>query len=96
VAGVYTLDACVYLLAVALYGILAPGAPRDGLSMWGVLIVGQLYILARHYVKLLFYASQAALFQSALAHATYTAAPPLVWPESPAAEAVTNREATAL
>lgn len=94
VAGVYTLDACVYLLAVALYGILAPRAPRDGLSMWGVLIAGQLYILARHYVKLLFYGSQAALFQSALAHAAYTAAPSLVWPESPAAEAVTNREAT--
>jgi hypothetical protein len=96
VAGVYTLAACVYLLAVVVYGILVPGAPRDGLSMWGVLIAGQIYILARHYVKLLFYASQAALFQSALAHAAYTAAPPLVWPESPAAEAVTNREATAL
>lgn len=96
VTGVYTLDACVYLLAVVLYGILAPGAPRDGLSMWGILIVGQLYILARHYVKLLFYASQTALFQSALAHAAYTATPPLVWPESPAAEAVMNRETTAL
>lgn len=96
VAGVYTLAACVYLLAVAVYGLLVPGAPGDGLSMWVALIAGQLYILARHYVKLLFYASQAALFQSALAHAAYTAAPPLVWPESPAAEAVTNREATAL
>jgi len=31
-----------------------------------------------------------AFFQSRLAHASYTAGPPLVWPESPAAEAITN------
>lgn len=37
------------------------------------------------------YASAIALFQSRLAHAGYAAAPPLEWPESPAAEAVANR-----
>lgn len=96
VAGVYLLSACVYLLLVGLYGWAAPGAPRDGMAMWAVLLVGQLYIVGRHYVKLLFYASQTALFQSALAHAAFTAAPPLVWPESPAAEAVANAEPTRL
>jgi hypothetical protein len=90
VMGVYLLASCVYLLVVALYAVLAPGAPREGIAMWGVLLTGQAYILARHYVKLLFYASQAALFQSGLAHAAYTAAPALVWPESPAAEAIAN------
>ena len=57
--------------------------------------VGELYILARHYLKLLFYASQTAYFQSALAHASYTAAPALVWPESPAAEAIVNADVPA-
>jgi hypothetical protein len=36
-------------------------------------------------------ASATALFQSRLAHAGYTAAPPVEWPESPAAEAIANR-----
>ena len=43
--------------------------------------LGQIYILLRHYVKLLFYASETAFFQGALAHAAYTAAPPVVWPD---------------
>ena len=37
------------------------------------------------------FASATALFQARLAHAGYTAAPPLEWPESPAAEAIANR-----
>jgi hypothetical protein len=36
------------------------------------------------------WASAIALFQTRLAHASYTAAPPIEWPESPAAEAITN------
>jgi hypothetical protein len=36
------------------------------------------------------WASAIALFETRLAHASYTAAPPLEWPESPAAEAITN------
>jgi hypothetical protein len=63
--------------------------------MVAVLLIGELYILARHYLKLLFYASQTALFQSALAHAGYTAAPAIVWPDSPAVEAITNAEPVA-
>jgi hypothetical protein len=35
-------------------------------------------------------ASATVFFQSRLAHAAYTAAPPLQWPESPAAEAIAN------
>ena len=37
------------------------------------------------------YASAVSLFQSRLAHAGYAAAPPVEWPESPAAEAIANR-----
>jgi hypothetical protein len=94
-AGLYMLNAAAFLLLVAMYVLLAPGAPRYGLSMWLVFGLGELYILARHYLKLLFYASETVFFQGALAHAAYTAAPALVWPDSPAAETIGNAEPTA-
>jgi hypothetical protein len=40
---------------------------------------------------LLQHAAGVSLFQSRLAHASYTAAPPIAWPDSPAAEAITNQ-----
>ncbi|HEX6462943.1 MAG TPA: hypothetical protein VFZ98_00765 [Vicinamibacterales bacterium] len=47
--------------------------------------------LAIHFLlKMAAYASGIALFQSRLAHAGYTAAPPAVWPESASAEAIAN------
>ena len=94
-AGLYLLNAAAFLLLVALYALLAPGAARYGLAMWLVFGLGELYILARHYLKLLFYASETVFFQGALAHAAYTAAPALVWPDSPAAETIGNAEPTA-
>jgi len=85
----YFLNGFVFLVLVLIYALVAPGAPR-GLAIWIAFGVGELYVLLRHYVKLLFYASQTAFFQGALAHAAYTAAPPVVWPDSPAAEAIGN------
>jgi hypothetical protein len=87
VAGLYLLNAIAFLMVVLAYALVAR-APRSGLAMVLVLGVGQLYILSRHYLKLVFYASETALFQGELAHAAYTAAPAVVWPDSPAAEAV--------
>jgi hypothetical protein len=89
----YALDTLAFVAVVLLYALAVPGAPGAGPWMWLTLLAGQLYIVARHYVKLLFYASEVALFQSALAHAAYTAAPAVEWPESPAAEAVLNADA---
>lgn len=89
----YLLNTAAFVALVALYALLDPGAPGDGLSLWLVLATGQLFIVARHYLKLLFYASEISFFQSALAHASLTAPPPLVWPESPAAEAIANANA---
>jgi hypothetical protein len=40
------------------------------------------------------YATGVVLFQSRLAHAGYTAAPPVVWPESASAEAIGNAAPT--
>lgn len=90
VLGLYLVNALAFLLLVALYGLLDPGAPGSGAWMWLALLAGQLYILGRHYLKLVFYGAQTAFFQSALAHAAYTAAPPVVWPDSPAAETIGN------
>jgi hypothetical protein len=87
--ALYLMTALVFLLVVLLYALAAPGAR---VPAWGVLAIGELYILARHYVKLLFYASETALFQGALAHAAYTAAPTVVWPDSPAAESIANAD----
>ena len=92
VGGLYLLNGLAFLMAVALYALISPGAPGSGLSMWIVLLLGQGYIVARHYLKLVFYASETALFQSELAHASYTAAPIIEWPDSPAAESITNAE----
>ena len=93
--ALYAWNGAAFVVLVLLYALIAPGAPGSGVWMWLVLGVGELYIFARHYLKLLFYASQTAFFQGALAHAAYTAAPAVVWPESPAAEAILNADSIA-
>jgi hypothetical protein len=92
VLGLYLLNGLAFLLLVAVYGLVAPGAPRAGVLMWIMLAFGELYILGRHVLKLVFYASETAFFQGALAHAAYTAAPVPVWPDSPAAEMIVNAD----
>jgi hypothetical protein len=89
-ASLYAADFILFLVVVALYVAVAPGAGGAGLSMWLAFIVGQLYVLARLWVKLVFWASEVALFQSRLAHAGYVARPLPRWPESPAAEAISH------
>ena len=90
VFGLYALNALVFLLLTAAWAGVAPGAGSAGLSVWLGFWVSQVYVLARLAMKLQFLASQTALFQASLAHARYTAAPVPVWPESPAAEAITS------
>jgi hypothetical protein len=86
--GLYLADFVLFLLAVALYAAVAPNAGGSGSLVWAGFALGQLYILARLWVKLVFWASETALFQSRLAHAQYVAAPQPVWPDSPEAEAI--------
>ena len=90
VFGLYALNALVFLLLIAVWAGVAPGAGGAGLSIWLGFGASQVYVLARLALKLQFLASQTALFQASLAHATYTAAPLPVWPESPAAETITS------
>lgn len=92
VSRLFLLNAASLLALIGLYRLAAPGAPRSGIQMIAVLAAGQAYIIGRHYVKLLSYASQTALFQGMLAHADYTSAPAFVWPESPSVETIINAE----
>ena len=85
--GLYLLNGGLFVAVVAAYALAVP-AVGDTSSMWLSFGVGQAYIVARLFTKLVFYASQTAYFQSQLAHSEYVAAPPAVWPDSPAAEAL--------
>ena len=83
----YVLDVLLFVAAVIAYGVLAPGVGRGALVWVGVAMGGS-FLAVRLWVKLTFWASEAALFQMQLAHAGYVARPEPVWPESPAAEAI--------
>jgi hypothetical protein len=84
VAGLYAANLGLAAAAAAAYYALAPGAGYGFLAF----AVGQLYIVARVFVRLQFMASQTALFQSRMAHAGYVARPVPRWPDSPAADAI--------
>jgi hypothetical protein len=91
VASVFLLNALLFGLVLAAYGLVARGAAGGGaLTVAAGFLVGQAYIAARLFVKLSFYASAVALFQDRLAHAEYTAAPPAMWPDSPAIETISE------
>jgi len=84
----YAINFAVFLLSLACYAVIAPGAGGAGAMMWIAFGAGQLYVLARLWVKLVFWASETALFQSRFGHAGYVARPQPEWPDSPAAEAI--------
>jgi hypothetical protein len=86
----YLVNGVLFVVLAVIYGVVTPGAP-SGAAIWLALGLGQLYILLRHYLKLLFYASQTSFFQGTLAHAAYSASPAVVWPDSPDAESLGNR-----
>jgi hypothetical protein len=86
--GVYALNVGLFGMTLAVYAVLAPRAGGTGWMMWVGFAIGQVYVLLRLYVKLIFWASETSLFQSRLAHAGYVAAPAPAWPDSPTAEAL--------
>ena len=86
--ALYLLNVSLFALTLAAYAAVAPSAGGIGWTMWIGFAIGQLYILARLGVKLIFWASETSLFQGRLAHAGYVAAPKPVWPDSPSVEAI--------
>jgi hypothetical protein len=87
VAGLYLLNVLIFAVIARLWLQIAPAASTP---TWMALLAAQLFLLARVWAKLAFMASEVVFFQGELAHATYTAAPEPVWPDSPAVEAIEN------
>jgi hypothetical protein len=88
VASLYALNGMAFLILIAIWAFVAPGARSGGLTLWLGFLATQLYVLARLALKLQFLASETALFQSRLAHASYAATPMPAWPDSPSAELI--------
>ena len=72
------------LSTIAYERLLAQSAPGE----WGSRLLTAGWIAAETFCVLVSFAAATSLFQARLAHAGYTAAPPRLWPESPAAEAI--------
>jgi hypothetical protein len=85
--AVAILDAVGYAVLAAIVSVYEAA----GLASVGPvrsILLDQAYVLARLWVTLVFWSSEAALFQGRLAHAGYVARRLPVWPDSPAAEAL--------
>ena len=87
VLALYLLSAIASLLIMRLWFSAAPSATDSVLVAF---LLTQIYLLARVWAKLAWMAGEVVFFQGDLAHATYTAAPEEMWPDSPAAEAIEN------
>lgn len=88
--GLYLLNSLLFGLVLLAYAVVSPVAGAETAAVWPAVVIGQAYVIARLFTKLVFYASQTAYFQRQLAHADYVAAPQPVWPESPVAEAIAD------
>ena len=89
---IYAIDCLLFAIAVAIYVILGPASFPLRFAFSPLVWPEQLYVVARLWVRLVFWATETTLFQSRLAHAGYVAAPHPVWPDSAAAEAIRNIE----
>jgi hypothetical protein len=91
IAGLFLLNGLAWVVILRLWMSVAPGAAAP---VWWAFLITELYLLARVWAKLAFMASEVVLFQGDLAHAQYTAAPEIIWPDAPAAEAIRNLSRT--
>jgi hypothetical protein len=86
VASLYGLNCMMFIGVLVFYALIAPGAGVAGLSVWVGFAIGQLYVVARLWVRLVFFASETSLFQGLLAHAGYIASLPATRSEPPVVE----------
>jgi hypothetical protein len=94
VAALYALNGLLFLILLLAYAVLAPSADSTRAPVWLPLAAGQLYLLGRVWVRLVFAASETALFQGRLAHAGYLAGAAVRRPEPPAVELLDPRAST--
>ncbi len=88
IAALYLLNTGLFVAVLLMYAIVSPGAESSG--VWLGIVVGQIYLAARVWVKLVFLASETAFFQSRLAHAGYIARAPSIRLEPPIVERVVS------
>ncbi len=90
--GVYALSALPTIVVIRWwFGAMSFG--EGGLVQYVVVVV--LYLTLRMVTRLWWMAACVVFFQGELAHATYTAAPLPLWPDSPTAEGLANLRAGA-
>ena len=73
VAALYVLTGVLFIVLLFLYALVAPGASSTGVGVWIGVIITQLFLVGRLWIRLVFFASETALFQGRLAHAGYIA-----------------------
>jgi hypothetical protein len=88
VIGLWLVYGLLYTALGYAYRTVASSLPAGG---WTDRVINETFFALGLWLTTLFpYAASLALFQSRLAHAGYTAAPALAWPESASAEAIAN------
>jgi hypothetical protein len=83
VASLYLLTAALFVALLLGYAMVAPGGGSTGATVWIGFAISQLYLLGRLWIRLVFLASETALFQARLAHAGYIAGGAIPRPEPP-------------
>jgi hypothetical protein len=93
--ALYAIDYAMRIAWVGLYVFAGPGGSfrfgPDRSIVWTIglwIVINQLYVVGALWIRLVFWASETALFQSRLAHAGYVARPLPVWPDSASVEAI--------
>lgn len=86
VAGLYAANGVIFLAVLVVYASVAPGVGGTPLRIWLGFAVGQIYLLARLWARLVFCASEISLFQGKLAYAGYVASAAVRLPEPPIVE----------
>ncbi len=62
--AVYLLDAITFAALLSMYAYVAPAGGGTGAMAWVAVLIGQAYVVGRLCVRLLYFASETALFQS--------------------------------
>jgi hypothetical protein len=89
IAGLYGLMTLALILLLTIYAVVAPGARVAGGWLWAAVVLGQLYIIGRLWLKLQTQAALVSMYQADFGRrffADSTAALSPVWPESPPAD----------
>jgi hypothetical protein len=86
VAGLYMLTSVLFVVLLSLYAMAAPNAGSSGAGAWLAVVIGQIYLVGRLWIRLVFCASETALFQGRLAHTGYVAGAPVARPEPASVE----------